>query len=213
MAEYIRVPFQLTSVLDAVNTLIGSLGETAVTSADSDSGTDVTAALLALDQADLAVQTRGWHWNREYAFPLSLSTGGAVLLPANTLRVTQAYARATGTPIDVTQRGVALYDLTNHTYTFTTAPTVDLVLRLSWDLLPDVARRLITYEALDSFHAPLQASQIVLQVNAEDKKNALVALEQHEDEVAHLNSVYGNVSALTSLFGTGGLRRNRGGGW
>lgn len=210
---FISVPAQWTSILDAVNLMIASLGEAPVTAYDPAPTNDVALAIGALNFEDLMLQSQGWHWNREDAFQLSLGTGGTVTLPDECLRVTSAYYapnNAPSGPIDIVQRGPLLYDRIGHTNVFTVAPVADLILRLDWDSLPQVARAVIALRALQRFQGGVQQSQIALQLNAKDLAEAETLLEQHEDEVAGYNSVYGNVSTQSALYGAGGLRRNRG---
>lgn len=209
----IIVPATLLTQLQAVNILIASLGESPIASITPAPTSDADEAIARLNEVDLEVQSEGWHWNREKDFQLTLNNDGTITLPDETLRMANAYAseHMTGTPLEVTARGAALYDMKNHTNVFTTAPYVDLVIRLDWDSLPQVARAYITHEAARRFHAGKVGSQIVLEVNQENLQRARLTLEQYEDEQAGENTVYGNASVVTALFGIGGMRRNRGG--
>jgi hypothetical protein len=212
MPQFIVVPDQLTSILDAVNVLIGSLGEAAVTTIDPSPSTEVDNALLKLNEEDLALQSRGWAWNREYSWQTTLNEDGTVSLPANTLRCVNAFYTP-GVPtgdFDIVARGGQLYDRAHHTNIFTTAPYVDLILRLPWTELPQSARGVITVEACKTFQAIQQASSIVLQVSLQDLAKRWAALEQEEDETDNHNSITGNLSTLGALYGKGGMRRNRG---
>lgn len=212
MATWLIVPAQLSTTLDAVNVLISTLGESPLESIDPPPTTEAQEALNILNEADLQVQSRGWVWNREDAFPLTLATDGTCPLPAQTLRVVNAYWQGQADDsIEVVQRGNQLYDRTNHTYTFKAAPKVDLIVRLPWDLLPQAARTYVTLSAAQRFNARKQGSNVVLQVNAQDVRDALATLEQQEDEVAKPNTVNGNSSVVSALYGVGGLRRNRAG--
>lgn len=209
---FLIVPATPLTQLQAVNVLIASLGESPIESITPPPSSDAEEALGRLNEADLEVQSEGWHWNREKDFQLSLNGDGTVSLPAQTLRMAAAYASAQNSqPLEITARGLTLYDLGNHTNVFTAAPYVDLIIRLDWDSLPQAARSLITLTAARRFHAGKQGSQVVLEVNAEDLARARAVLEQYEDEDAGANSVNGNLGVVTALYGIGGLRRNRGG--
>lgn len=211
---FLSLPAQLTSPLDAVNTMLATLGHSRVTTLSPPPNANAIDALARLNEVDLEVQTRGWHWNREYSYPLTLNEDGTVTLPNETLSVMAAYASAAsnpGIPLNVTQRGSKLYDLVNHTYVFTTAPIVDIIIRQDWDSLPQAARSYTTLEACDRFQAPKAGNQIVLQVNGQAKSKCWTLLEQREDETAGVNAVDGSINVVTMLYGLGGLRRNRGG--
>lgn len=209
MAELILNPSQLTSITSAVNLMVSTLGEALVTGVDIDTAADVDVALLVLDAMDLLVQSRGFSWNREDMMSLPLDTDSKAPLPAQTLRVARAYYGSGTGPFRVTQRGTFLYDRDNHTFIFEAAPVVDLIVRLSWDELPQVARMYITYLAVAEFHARMQERTILLQVTDRTSKLALTVLEQHEDEVGDSNSIQDNISVRSALHGNRGLRRNR----
>lgn len=201
MPEYIVSPSTLTTRLAAVNSMIFTLGETGVDSLEPLTNADAQNALAVLDRVDLQVQDRGWHWNREDQYPLTLSPEGYLVLPNNTLRVTAAYGEAS----DVVQRGEKLYDRTNHTSVFTSPLKVDFIARLSWDELPQSARMYVLLRACSVFHASLQERSILLRVNDSDIADALVTLEQAEDEVARTNTSKGSMVINT----LGGSFRNR----
>lgn len=222
---FIIVPATLLTQLQAVNLLISTLGEAEV---DSLSGNeDATEALSRLNEADLECQSIGWNWNRLYGFQLTLNDDGTITLPDETLGLTAAYAQGNspgpfqglvssgnlGQRINVVQRGTLLFDPVNNTTVFPYAPIVDLIVRIDWDSLPQVARQYITYKAAQRFHARKQGEGIVLQVNTEDIKDAFQTLNQREDEnvPGQLNSIDGNANVLQAIYGVGGMRRNRAG--
>lgn len=220
---YLEVPFGPLSVLQAVNVLISTLGESEVETVSAT--TESVQALSRLNEADLDLQSKSWSWNREYGFQTTLSADGTVALPANTLIASLAYGQSqnwtsspfsnlvpdTGQPTRVVLRGNRLYNPDASTYVFPAAPILDLTVRLSWDLLPVAAQQAIVYKAAQRFHARLQGDSIVIQVNTQDLRDAMATLEQYEDATFQANSVNGNVSSLGALYGTGGMRRNRGG--
>ncbi|MFZ3194095.1 MAG: hypothetical protein WA154_12935 [Moraxellaceae bacterium] len=211
MADFILSPSSLTTIDQAANIIVTTLGEAPVTNVEQGASSDVDIALICLDMADLQVQVRGWSWNTEDNWSLALDTDAKVPLPEQTLRVAAAYWNSGGLPARVVQRGSFLYDLDQHSLLFDRAPVVDLVVRLSWDELPQAARMYATLVATQSFHARMQERPILLNVNAQDLKMALVNLEQHEDVVGNYNSIHGNPSVSSALQGDRGMRRNRNG--
>lgn len=213
MPQFVVVPDQLTSILDAVNLMMASIGEEPAQTLNPSPSTEVDQALLKLNAQDLALQSRGWAWNREYSWQTTLNADGTVSLPNECLRCVNAYYTPgvpSGGDFDIVMRGGQLYDRLNHTNIFTTAPYVDLILRLPWTQLPQSARMVIAYEAAKSFQAVQQASTIVLQVDQQDLTKAWAVLEQEEDETDTHSTVTGNFSTLGALYGNGGMRRNRG---
>lgn len=209
---FLIVPATLLTQLQAVNVLIASLGEAPLQSITPPPTSDAEDALNRLNEVDLEVQSEGWHFNREKDFQLTLNNDGTVSVPNETLSLALAYGSAHNEqPLEITVRGTTLYDIHNHTNVFTTAPYVDLIIRLDWDSLPQATRSYIVHEAARRFQASKQGSQIVLQVNAEDIQRARATMEAREDEQAQANTIDGNAGVVTALYGIGGLRRNRGG--
>lgn len=216
------LPATPSTIIDAVNTLVACVSEGPFAVIDPSPSPEVDKALTALNEANRDVQSRGWDWNREYGFPLTLAPDQTCPLPANCYRVTAAYYTATnntlglatnGAPTKFTKRGSLLYDQINHTFAFTQgiAPVVDMILILSWDLIPESARRLITYKAAQKYLSREQMSGPTMQVNQQDIREAWIVIEQEEDEVNAHNSIHGNLATRVLLYGEGSLRRNRSG--
>lgn len=216
------LPMVPSTLQDAVNTLVACVSEGPYSQISPSPSPEVDKALVALNEANRDVQSRGWDWNREYGFPLTLAPDQTCPVPANCYRVAAAYYTATnntlglsanGYPTKFTKRGSLLYDQINHTFAFTQgiAPCVDMILILSWDLIPESARRLITYIAAQKYISREQMSGVTMQVNAKDMMNAWTVIEQEEDEVNQHNAIHGNLHTRVSLYGEGSLRRNRSG--
>lgn len=215
----------LTSILDVVNQLISSLGEAPVATVEPPTSSDVDLALGCINEKDIIVQTEGWEWNRLYGWPLTIARDGTVPLPSNTLRCVKAYATAgqlggvnsggfnsyAGQAIKIVALGDKLYDQVNNTAVFTVAPVVDLIVRRPWNEIPAIHRMLIAYEALKTFQARVQQSQITLQFNQADLDQARKLTGWQQDDESQENSIDGNVNVISALYGIGGMRRNRGG--
>ena len=161
------------------------------------------------------VQSRGWKWNQEKAYPLQASSAGLISLPVNTLDLTLAYYipqnQTTSQPVSVVVRGEQLYDSYNHTYTFTANSTVyvDVTWLLEWSQLPAQATRVITLEAAQKFISREGLSGVTAQVNARDLAQAWALLEQKQDREATPNQLYGNTDTARKIMGSGSLRRGR----
>lgn len=197
--QFIIIPNQLTSILDVVNLGIIAMGETPVNTIDPPPTADVDKMLLWINQQDKAVQGRGWGWNTEEDFPLTLDTDSKVPVPDQVLRITSAYREGCSFRFRV-QDGF-LYDRDKRTFTFQTAPVVDMIERLSWDSLPDAARMYIGLMALTRFLAAETERTIALNVNAQDLRSALVELEHYEDETNPRNGLYGNRTLVNAFVG------------
>lgn len=211
----------LSTVLDVVNQLIGSLGEAPVSTYDPSPSVDVDLALAAINAADKEVQKRGWAWNWNLGVLLTPnSTTHYLNAPADTLRAVLTYDGQANWASDcingqaqsIVLRGSRFYNKTTNTYDFTgQSAYVDYIVRLQWEDLPEAARSVIAYEALKKFQAGVQQSSIVLQANADDRRQAWLVLEREQDNESKQNTINGNASVRSRLYGTGGMRRNRSG--
>lgn len=203
----LTLPPTLTDKLAAVNVLLQVLGESPVSSLEASEAVDVSAALNCLDEFDLAVQAEGWSWNREEGLTLTPDTSGTISLPSNCIMMVAAYSSSANTPM-VVERGRKLYNKDDHTYTFTDPVTVDLILRLTWEELPEYARRYITIWAAQQFQARLQTSTTVDRITDEVVAKARSVCGHREDEAEERNAVSGNNQTLSRLHGRARRRLN-----
>lgn len=198
----IVLPSDLSTELAAVNVLLRVIGEQPVQSIDPVESADAESARDTIQEWSRSVQARGWHWNREDAFPLSPNSDGEVLLPANCSFVSKAYWDAHGSsPCKFSERGRKLYDREHRTYVWTSDVYVDMILQLEWDELPEYARQAIIYKAAHDFQMRELTSSTVARVTEEDVSLAWATLEQREDEADTANAVTGNKHVQNSLSG------------
>jgi len=138
----------LSTKLEAVNTIIGVIGESPVNSLGTGSSRPqiVVVAEQLLDQALKDIQAEGWHFNTEKTYTLLTNTDNKAVLPSNTARVDASVGYHTD--LDLVQRGTTLYDRKNHTDTFTEDTlTVDIVFLLEFDDMPEQFRTWATIRA------------------------------------------------------------------
>lgn len=200
------LPADLSSKLKAVNTVLSAIAEAPVSSLDTSQSVDVSSAVGILDEINLAVQSRGWHWNREEQLSLSPDPDGKIALPENCLWVANAYWE-NGAVARVVERARALYDRTNHTNVFTEAVVLDMVVLLDWEEMPEYARRLITIRAAKQKQGRHQGSSLVDQITDAEVGDALATMEQREDEADPKSQVYGNLDVKRTLSARGVRRR------
>ncbi len=204
----IIVPSTRLTLLQAVNVLIGSLGEAPVDTIDPPPHEDAEAALARINEVDLLMQSRGWSWNTEVDYPLTLDGDLKFPLPDQCIQASRGSSEFAYT--NVIQLGDFMYDRDRRSFEYPAGTTLkaDLLLRRDWDQLPQQARSFVTYRACQLFHSQKDGSQIVLQVNASDISVAWAALESLEDTYDPQNTTYSPYTAII-LNGVGGLRRNR----
>ena len=168
----------LTQQLEAVNTMLGYIGEAPVNSISNTAELPVSAAnaVTILDETSREVQSEGWHFNTTADHVLT-PVNDAITLPSNILQVDHEG----GEDIDLVQRGLSLYDRKNRTSTFTSDIKVTIVELLDWDSLPEQARRYIALRATRALQARIVGSRELEALIIRDEFAAKANLESSDN--------------------------------
>tara|TARA_R100001594_G_scaffold47534_1_gene80414 strand:+ start:153 stop:743 length:591 start_codon:yes stop_codon:yes gene_type:complete len=190
----------LTTPLEAVNSMLGHIGEAPVNSIADTSTLPVSAstALSVLDEVSREVQTMGWHFNTTNKFTLTPQPDNTIQLPANTLHVD-----ATDGSKDVVQRGLKLYDRKNNTNEFSGSLDVTITFLLDWDDLHEQARRYITLRASRIFQTRMMGSRELEALIARDEFIAKSQLEEVDSRGSD-RTIFDNYDVYTGI----GINRN-----
>ncbi|BAJ51828.1 tail protein [Ralstonia phage RSB2] len=134
--------------LDAVNAVIGVVGESPVNTLEGEANVDVLNARALIAVASAEVQDKGWTFNVDETFELvpDTFTQKIVYLPTY-LRVTTP-----GGSLYVNREGF-LWDRLGKTNLFTGRLTVTMVQQIPFEELPMCFRQLVTYLAAKRFNA------------------------------------------------------------
>ena len=188
----------LTSELDAVNIMLGTIGESPISSLDASTGVvDAVIARQILREVSIQVQEVGWHFNTEINYVLAPnSISGEITLPTNCVEVD-----STGDDkyLDVAIRGTRLYDRTNHTFQFSKSIKAELVLLLEFNDMPQSARHYITIRAARVFQQRVVGSETLATYSERDEVRALTALKRFESKTADHNILTGNYSVMNII--------------
>lgn len=189
----------MTSELDAVNIMLGTIGESPINSLDAATGVvDAVTARAILSEVSVQVQEEGWHFNTDYEFVLTpaLSTK-EIYVAANTIEVdASAYDR---NDIDVAIRGNRLYDRKNKTYQFEQSIKADLTILLEFNELPQAARHYITVRAARVFQQRVVGSETLGSFTEKDEARALRSMRRYESKTADYNILTGNYSVMRTI--------------
>ena len=180
-----------TTELEAVNTMLSTIGESPVNAVEDTGNVDVVIARQILQTASREVQARGWHFNTEKNYTITPDSEGYLVLPNTVLKVDTVYPDCSK---DVVVRGSRLYDREKHTYVFTDAVKVDMTILLTFDELPEVARNYVTIRASRVFQERVVGSDTLHAFNSQDEARAMVSLMEYEADTADLNILSGNYS-------------------
>jgi hypothetical protein len=135
-----------TSQLDAVNEILGSVGQAPVTVLDQ-TNPEVAFAYTTLMEISREVQAEGWVFNREFEYPVTPDTNGYINIPSNVLQMDLSTSLA-NEPYDTVIREGKLYDKLNHTFQWTQQEyAVDVLWLFPFDDLPQVFKQYVTAKA------------------------------------------------------------------
>jgi hypothetical protein len=174
-------PLVPTTTLEAVNMCLFAIGEAPVNKVEDTGLVDAATALRTLLNVSREVQKDGWHWNTEINLPIQPDVDGNLVLPSGTLKVDTVGADQCR---DLVARGQRLYDRVNHTYTFDRPVTVELVVLLDFEEIPEAARNYIALKAARRFQQNAIGSVELSGFQQQDEARALVALMNAEAETA-----------------------------
>lgn len=205
----------VTTRLDAVNYIIGSVGLTNVPTLDLFNA-DVSMASGYIDTSSRSIQNQngfGWWFNREYNWKLTPDpVNGIVTLPNNVLAC-YGFDRW-GRRTKMVTRGRALYDTMEHH--FDMRPFVEedgymhlmMVVQLDFDDLPQTAKDAVTKASAFKFasSAEMEVNRLrVLQGEAED---AFFNLQAEETTQTANNAFTDNMEMRGFVIRAGGPNRN-----
>lgn len=174
-----------TTALDAVNSMLRSIGQGAVNTLDEFAGADAANAAAVLTQTSREVQERGWYFNTDYDYSFLPDASGHIELPATLLKYTPVWLAR-----HIVERERKLYDTKTHSFVFPqgTAVKGDVVWLFGYETLPQAARTYIHCKAGRAFQVSAVGSDLLYRFTREMEDDALAELTR-----AHLGSQRPNV--------------------
>lgn len=178
------MPVIASTELDAINTMLTTIGESPVNSVNA-STADTRIAQLILGEVDRATQIKGWNWNTEKEVNLTRNGSNEIVLANNVVRVD--VSRQEYPDVEVVQRGNRLYDKKNKTFVFSKNLKGEVVYLLPFADLPEQARYYIVVRSARLFQQRMIGDATGSAFSAEEETTALMALQDSEDETADHN--------------------------
>ena len=178
-----------TTELEAVNTMLTSIGEQPIQNLDDLAGlTDASIARQILSNVSRAVQSRGWVFNTDLDKVMKPDQYGEILLNDTILRV-DTTTRMRDPDNDIIERGRRLYDRQKNTDKFDegTEVKVNLIIHLNFKDLPEPERRYISIRAARIFHDRVVGSGELHRFYQEDELQAWSTLIEYEGDTADYN--------------------------
>ncbi len=165
-----------TTRLEAVNTLLASIGESPINSLDAGLVESETAE-RQLDETNRSVQSMGWVFNTERGLTLQVNERGQIPVPEGILRI-----EVEGK--DIIRRGKNLYNRSTHTDQFTTPQLVSVVWGFDFEDLPEAARQYIMLRAAQQFQSRFIGDGSMDAFLGRDAEQAWVILKDYDGEAA-----------------------------
>jgi len=135
----------LDTELSAVNSILGSIGQSPVTNLNF-TNPEIEFIYNLLKESNVEVQSEGWVYNREDHYPFTPDANGNISIPANILRMDVCEEEVYRTS-DVVKRDGKLYNKLEHTYEFKEPIDMNVVWLFPFEDLPQPFKRLIVAKA------------------------------------------------------------------
>jgi len=170
-----------TTELEAVNTILSTIGEAPLSTLTGSLPVDGTMAKSVLNEINREVQSMGWHFNTHPKVTLSKDNNGTIPLPTNVLRVELDPYLHSKTDFDIVQRNNVLFNLVKNTSIFTAdLENMKVVYLLDFSDVPEQCKRYITIRSARVFHDRTLGANTLHKFTLEDEARALVTLRQAE---------------------------------
>ena len=171
------------SELDAVNMMLMTIGEYKVNDLTNLAGrSDAAIAKDILNNTSRAVQAKGWTFNMDFDVVKKPNQNSQIPLGNSVLRIDTTNKVRSGTS-DIVERANKLYDREKNTHIFTENVTVNEVILLNFDELPEAARRFIAVRSARIFHDRVVGSGELHRFFQEDEAQAWSELLEYEGNV------------------------------
>jgi hypothetical protein len=168
-----------TSQLEAINTMLSTIGEPPVNSLSSQRA-DSLIAVQILNEVSREVQSYGWHFNIEYKVTMTPDSSGFLYVSENVARVDTDLIEG----LDIVTRGNRLYNKATNSYVFSSPIEVTRIVMLDFEEMPEPARRYIMIRASRIFMDRMVGSEKHHVFNIQDEVVALGKMREYEMDTA-----------------------------
>jgi len=170
----------LDTELSAVNSILGSIGQSPVTSLDF-TNPEISFIYNLLTEVNIDVQNEGWEFNTELHVKFSPDTNKHIVVPPNVLRY-DIHDNQNDRRLNVVTRSGRLYDKVEHTDEFENDVVLDVVTLYAFEDLPPVFRRYVIYRAAGRAATQLVANPELVQLLGTQEAQARAACLEYECE-------------------------------
>jgi hypothetical protein len=170
-----------TTLLEAVNTVLSTVGNSPVAVVDGSGIEDADIAYRLLQEASKRVCLRSFDWNTDSDYPLDPDEDGFVSVPAGALKVDpQSPATKAVVRRNPETEKLGLWDKAKRTFKFSSSVPCEITWGFPFEDLPEIARDFIVLSAGRTFQKRFVGSQVLDRYSAEDVAVANAALQASE---------------------------------
>ena len=168
----------LDTELSAVNSILGAIGQSPLTTLNFDNP-EVAMIFNLLRDANVDTQAEGWHFNTEKHVKFAIDANGKIAIGNDILSMDLHDNQARRT-FNLVRRNGFLYDKQDHTDVFTVDLDLDIVRLYNFEDLPIVFRRYIIYRASRVAATQLVANAGLVKLLGVQEQQARAALQEYE---------------------------------
>jgi hypothetical protein len=174
------MPLTKTTLLQAINTMLSAVGEPPVNALTTQRADSLIAQTI-LEEVCREVLTYGWHFNSEDKIVLSPESGtNYIYVSDSVVRIDMDVAYRN---YDVVIRGNRLYNRVTNSYEFFEPITVQRVILMDFDEMPETAKRYVTIRAARIFQDRMVGANTLHAFTAQDEISALARLSEYESDI------------------------------
>lgn len=173
-----------TTKLAAVNRVLSNIGQAPTTVLDSGNPL-VEMAEVVLEEINTAVQSEGWVFNTEYAYPFTPDPEGCIEVPENVIEL----SRNGLADVFMVIRQGKLYDKAAHSYYWNGVQNLDVVWLFDFDELPEAAKEYITIRAGNVFAGRSVGSSEAVAFGQKEEVLARATLLEYDTQQGEYNII------------------------
>lgn len=175
------MPLTKTTKLQAINTMLSTIGEPPINSL-TNQRVDSVVAQSILDETSREVLSYGWHFNTdEDVEMIPDSSDGSIYIADTVVRVDMD---PDNDQYDIVIRGNRLYNRKTNSYFFSAPIKTIKVSLMEFDDMPEVAKRYITIRAARVFQDRMVGSEKIHGFTTQDEIMALARMNEYDAENA-----------------------------
>lgn len=168
--------------LEAVNEIIGAIGESPVNSIENPMNVDLINAIRMLNLENRKFQSKGWSFNTISPYTLNPDVS------SNKIRWSDTFLFLKGTDgTRYIKRNDYVFDMTHQTDTFTTSIQVECILLVPFTDMPEQARQYITAKVARDFQVRYLGDGALTQELTSEELEAWKDLQEFELDLNNFN--------------------------